>query len=167
MRVGIYSRELKELVPPFKVNTSSVSGAFPTVIWNNDRYVVAFYDPDSPLHAIWGATFDEAGKVLTPLKQLTDSPKFSRYPSILPLGDRVILVFSDTKDAAGGYELYSKMLDKNLGALGAERRITNAIGDSIFPITSFGPTGDVGVLFRDDRLGALHAYFTRLVCQAK
>src|SRR5205085_5974616 len=112
---------------------------------------------DSPLHAIWGATFDETGKILTPLKQLTESPRFSRYPSILPLGDRILLVFSDTKDGAGGYELYSKMLDKNLVPMGTERRITNATGDSIFPMAAFGPTGDVGVLFRDDRLGDLHA----------
>jgi hypothetical protein len=167
VRVGIYSRELKELVPSFAITTKTVSGAFPVIIWNNDRYVVAFYDPDSTVHAVWGATFDESGKILTPLTKITDSPKFSRYPSILPLGDRVILVWSDTKDSAGGYELYSKMLDKNLAPLGSERRITQATGDSIFPIATFGPTGDVGVLFRDDRLGALHTYFTRLVCQAR
>ncbi len=164
---AIFDRNYKQLVAPFQLTNDRVFGAFPQITWNNDRYVVAFYDPDMPLHAIWGATFDEAGKLLTPLTKLTESPRFSRYPSLLPLGDRVLLVFSDTKDGAGGYELYSKMLDKNLGSPTAERRITNATGDSIFPIASFGPTGDVGVLFRDDRTGSLHAYFTRLVCQAK
>jgi hypothetical protein len=78
----------------------------------------------------------------------------------------MLLVFSDTKDGNGGYELYSKMMDRNLNALGAERRVTNAIGDSVFPISTFGPTGDVGVLFRDNRLGNDHVWFTRLVCQA-
>jgi hypothetical protein len=164
---AIFDRNYKQLVAPFQLTNDRVFGAFPQIIWNNDRYVVAFYDPDMPLHAIWGATFDESGKVLTPLTKLTESTRFSRYPSLLPLGDRVLLVFSDTKDGAGGYELYSKMLDKNLASPTTERRITNATGDSIFPIASFGPTGDVGVLFRDDRTGSLHAYFTRLVCQAK
>lgn len=165
--VAVFDREYKQLVAPFQITNERVAGAFPAIIWNNDRYVVAFYDPDMPLHAIWGATFDEAGKIQTPLTKLTESPRFSRYPSILPLGDRVLLVFSDTKDGAGGYELYSKMLDKNLSKPTVEHRVTNAAGDSIFPIAAFGPTGDVGVLFRDDRSGALHAYFTRLVCQAK
>ncbi len=163
---AVFDREYRQIVSPFRVSTASVGGVFPVVTWNNDRYVIAFYDPDSPLHAIWGMAFDEAGKATIPLKKLTDSPRYTRYPSLLPLGDRMLLVFSDTKDGNRGYELYSKMLDRDLTPLGAERRVTNAIGDSVFPISTFGPTGDVGVLFRDNRLGNDHVWFTRLVCQA-
>jgi hypothetical protein len=164
---AIFDREYNGIGAPFPITNDTVSGVFPGIIWNADRYVVTFYDPDSPLHAIWGYAFDEAGTVRVPLKQLTESPRFTRYPSLLPLGDRAFLVFADTKDGNAGYELYSKMLDRDLNPLSAERRITNAPGDSIFPIAAFGPTGDVGVLFRDDRGGALHAWFTRLVCEAK
>lgn len=163
---AVFDREYKTVAPPFKVTTASVSGVFAALTWNSDRYVIAFYDPDSPLHAVWGAAFDEKGASKVPLKKLTDSPRFTRYPSILPLGDRMLLVFSDTKDGNSGYELYSKMLDRELNPLGGERRITNAIGDSVFPVAQFGPTGDVGVLFRDNRLGNDNVWFTRLVCQA-
>lgn len=164
---AIYDREYKRLVDPFKITSKTVSGAFPAIVWNKDRYVVAFYDPDSPTHAVWGSAFDEKGGVLVPLTKLTESPRFSRYPTLRPLGDRVLLVWSDTKAGAGGYELFTKMLGANLEAKGAEQRITNATGDSIFPVSTFGPTGDIGVLFRDDRLGTLQTYFTRLVCKAK
>ncbi len=135
-------------------------------MWNKDRYVVAFYDPDSSTKAVWGRAFDESGKSLAPLTKLTESPRFSRYPSLLPLGDRLLLVWSDTKAGAGGYELYTKMLGTSLEPKGLEQRITNATGDSIFPVSTFGPTGDIGVLFRDDRLGTVQTYFTRLVCTA-
>ena len=164
--VSIYDRAYGSVVAPFKVTTATVSGVFPVLVWNVDRYVVAFYDPDSTAKAVWGQAFDEAGKALTPLTKLTESPRFSRYPSLLPLGDRVLLVWSDTKAGAGGYELYSKMLGADLSPKGAEQRITNAAGDSIFPVSTFGPSGDIGVLFRDDRLGSMQTYFTRLVCKA-
>jgi len=161
---GIFDRELKPKVPATKVSTKS--GVYPTVVWNKTNYVVAWYDSISSVHAVWGASYDESGKALVPARTLTDSPKFSRYPALLPLGDRVLLVWSDTKDGNAGYELYSKMLDATLVTKDPERRITRATGDSVFPVATFGPKGDVGVLFRDDRLGALHVYFTRLVCQA-
>ncbi len=167
VEVAIFDRELRPKVEPFRVTTPAVSGVFPVITWNADRYVVAFYDPDGAKKAIFAAAYDESGAPVVPLRQVTESPKFSRYPSLLPLGDRLLLTFSDTKDANGGYELYTKMLDRDLGPLGPEQRITRAKGDSVFPVAAFGPDGDVGVLFRDDRLGALHTWFTRLVCRGE
>jgi hypothetical protein len=163
---GVWSRELAPLVPPFRVSNDTVAGIYPRITWNGDDYVVAFHDQDSAKKAIYATTFDEAGKTAIPLKQITDSPRSSRFPWLLPLGDRLLVVFSDSKDMNKGYELYTKMLDKTLGALGPERRITSAIGDSVSPIASFGPLGDVGVIFRDDRTMEVHTYFTRLVCRA-
>lgn len=163
--VRILSRELAPLTDPIKVTTGK-SGESPTITWNGDRYVVAFFDKIGTPKTIYGAAYDEKGNALVPLTQLTESPKFSRYPALLPLGDRLLLVWSDTKDGGGGYELYSKMLDKNLKALGGESRITSAAGDSVGAGLAFGPKGDVGVLFRDDRLGSVQTYFTRLVCTA-
>ncbi len=168
VRVRILQRDLTPITAPMTLTTPAVQGVFPVVVWNDDRYVIAFYDPSvtATKKAIYGTAIDESGRTIVPLKQLTDSTRFSRYPSLLPLGDRNLLVFADTKDSNGGYELYSKMLAKDLSTLGTERRITTATGDSIFPVASFGPQGNVGVLFRDDRLGALHVFFTNLVCQA-
>ena len=114
-----------------------------------------------------GALVGEDGKAIGKARKLTDSPRHSRYPALLPLGDRVLLVWSDDKDPAGRYEIFSKMLKSDLGPLGTEERITNGAGDSVFPVASFGPQGSVGVLFRDDRLGAPHVFFSGLVCQAK
>ncbi|MBW2528943.1 MAG: hypothetical protein JRI23_32505, partial [Deltaproteobacteria bacterium] len=43
--------------------------------------------------------------------------------------------------------------------------LTNAAYDSTDPIAAFGPEGDLGILFRDDRDGGYHhVWFTRLSC---
>jgi hypothetical protein len=51
-----------------------------------------------------------------------------------------------------------------LDPLSQERRITFAKRDSIYPMAEFGPDGNVGILFRDDRDGEQHVWFTRLGC---
>ncbi len=58
------------------------------------------------------------------------------------------------------------MIDNELNPIGSEQRITKAAGDSLHPIASFGPDGNVGVLFRDDRQGQQDVWFTRLGCVA-
>ena len=57
------------------------------------------------------------------------------------------------------------MVTSQLSPLTAETRLTQAPFDSIKPIATFGPEGNVGILFRDDREnGADHVWFTRLSC---
>ena len=58
------------------------------------------------------------------------------------------------------------MLFDDLSPLTPEMRLTNAPDDSINPIAAFGPDGNVGVLFRDDREGEQAVFFTRLGCVA-
>ncbi|MCA9623117.1 MAG: hypothetical protein KC731_29060, partial [Myxococcales bacterium] len=67
-------------------------------------------------------------------------------------------------DPQGRHELYSRMVDQDLQPMGPELRITNALQDSVEPIATFGPDGNVAILFRDDRLGQPHVWFTRLGC---
>lgn len=140
-------------------------GVTPSVVYNGDRYVVAYHKRTNvPGDAIWGVTVDEAGNVLGPEKKLTSGASFARTHSLLPLGDRLLLVWADDKD--GNYELYSKMLSPSLDELSPRQRITNDSADSAYPLAAFGPDGDVGVLFDDRRSGTWQVYFTRLVCQA-
>ena len=61
-------------------------------------------------------------------------------------------------------ELYAKTLDNKLDTLTPEKRLTNAVGDSIDPTLSFGPNGEVGVLFDDARTMTKQVYFTHLEC---
>ncbi|PIE05642.1 MAG: hypothetical protein CSA75_03695 [Sorangium cellulosum] len=74
------------------------------------------------------------------------------------------MIFSDDRDSNEGYELYAKMLTARLEATSVEVRITNAQGHSVWPIARFGPNGNAGVLFRDDRYQEQHVFFTKLSC---
>jgi len=143
----------------------STDAVYPTVIWNEDSYVVAWYDKSASPQGIYGAVLDVNGNIVVEARLLSETPpgKHSRYPSMKPLGDRVLLVFSDDRDG-GDYELYGRMLSGQLEGLTEPERITLSDGDSINPKLTFGPDGNVGILFRDDRDGPQHVFFTRLGC---
>ncbi|MCA9600321.1 MAG: hypothetical protein KC776_43755 [Myxococcales bacterium] len=151
--------------PQDLVVLSTDNGVNPSIVWNKDRYVVVYGKRDAvPGPAIWGVVVDESGKVLVQEKQITFGASFARTQAILPLGDRLLLVWADDKD--GNYELYSKMLSPSLQELTPRQRITKDPSDSVYPSIAFGPDGDVGVLFDDRRTGNWQVYFSRLVCSA-
>jgi hypothetical protein len=161
---------LKYVAGPKTVSKTGVDSVGPQVVWNEDRYVIAWYERTGSTPAVFAATVDEQGNVLTPRTAVSAPPagKRSRYPQLLPLGDRLLFVYSDDRDANQGYELYSRMLSSSLMPITAETRLTKAAFHSIYPIPAFGPKGDVGILFEDDRSGGEHhVYFTRLGCVTK
>jgi hypothetical protein len=138
----------------------------PIVVWNRDRYVVAWYDITANPAAIYAATVGEAGNVLTAARAISNPGAFhSRYPALLALGDRLLVTYSDDRDQNDGYEIYERTITPTLAPLSGERRVTDAPRDSVLPFTAFGPGGDVGILFRDDRnQGNQDLYFTHLTC---
>ena len=159
-----FDHELQVEGPKVPLTSVGEEGVYPMLVWNRDAYVAAWYDGSASPYTVYGAVIDKDGTVLTPATPLAVTPSNTRYPWLMPLGDRLLLVFSDDRDENEGYELYGKMLTANLEAASEDLRITNAIGHSIAPRASFGPTGDVGVLFRDDRLLEQNVFFTRLSC---
>ncbi|MBK7580988.1 MAG: hypothetical protein IPI67_12345 [Myxococcales bacterium] len=155
-----------DLTSPTPVITLSDDFAVdPTIVWNKDRYIVAYSKrPGVPGKAIWGASITEDGTVLIKEKQLTTGAQFARTQWLLPLGDRVLLLWADDHD--GNYELYSQMLSNELEVISPRKRITNDASDTVSPMAVFGPAGDVGVVFDDRRSGAWQVYFSRLTCVA-
>ena len=164
IRFRTIDSELSPLGDPVTLTDPGGAGVYPEVVWNQSAYVAVWYDTDGPPYTIYGAVIDEAGVVQTPATPLATGPEHARYPWVMPLGDRLLLVFADDRDDNGGYELYAKMLTDHLEPASPDVRITNADGHSIYPMAAFGPGGDVGVLFRDDRIGEQHVFFTRLSC---
>lgn len=165
----IFSTDLtKSITPPLSLTDGTTNSVYPTVVWNQDRYIVAWADWSATPRAIYATAISPDGQILVPAKAITNPGKFhSRWPYLKPLGDRLLVVYSDDRDDQNaGYEIYSRMIDNNLGPIGSEQRITKAAGDSLHPIASFGPEGNVGVLFRDDRQGQQDVWFTRLGCVA-
>lgn len=137
----------------------------PTIVFNDGQFVIAWHDQDSAVKAVYATVRGELGEEVVPVRALVQSTAGPRYPSILPFGDRMLLVFSDLRAGMAKRELYARMLDPRLATLQPDVRLTNTPGDSLDPIAAFGPHGDAGILFTDeDSAGAPQAFFTRLAC---
>lgn len=162
-----YLPDLSPAAPAISLTDGSTDAVYPTVVWNRDRYVIAWFDKSASPKAIYAAAVAEDGTLLVPPTPVSSPGPFrSRYPFLRPLGDRLLLVYSDDRDQNDGYELYSRMIGADLTGLGNEKRLTQDKMDSIYPVATFGPDGDVGILFRDDREGGEHhVYFMNLGCQ--
>jgi hypothetical protein len=148
---------------------SDTNSVGPGVVWCGDRYLVAWNKRDrqgTPGDAIWGAAVSETGEIIRSEQRLTSEAAFARGHSMLPLGDRVLLVWAAMADEESSYELYTKMLSSDLQELTPQRRITHDPGDTNAPVAAFGPGGDVGILFAERQTGGTQAYFTRLACEA-
>ncbi|NUP10992.1 MAG: hypothetical protein HOW73_33515 [Polyangiaceae bacterium] len=145
----------------------TTDAVYPAVAYNDGTYVVAWFDRSASPQGIYAAVISDEGQLVVAPKLVSSTPagRHSRYPSMRALGDRILLVFSDDRDG-GQYELYGRMLTASLDPLTEPQRITQATGDSVYPKLAFGPDGNVGILFRDDRLGEQHVFFTRLGCLA-
>jgi hypothetical protein len=159
--------ELSPVSPIVELTDGLTEAVYPTVVWNENNFVISWFDRTASPAAIYAAVVAPDGSVVVGPRAIS-SPggARSRYPSVKPLGDRLLFVYSDDRDNNVGYELYARMVDANLNPLGGEQRITSAPGDSVYPKAAFGPEGDVGILFRDDRTGEQHTWFTRLGCLA-
>ncbi|MEZ4440141.1 MAG: putative metal-binding motif-containing protein [Polyangiaceae bacterium] len=159
---------LEDASPLIDLSVPGNQAVYPDVVWNQDRYIVTWYERSVPPFAIYAATVSEDGTVLTPptkISQPSDMTTIARSPTLLPLGDRSLFIYAhNADDPQGRHELYSRMVDQDLQPMGPELRITNALQDSVEPIATFGPDGNVAILFRDDRLGQPHVWFTRLGC---
>ena len=154
--------ELRPLAPTTVLSTT-MHAVYPTIVYSAPQFIIAWYE-DPPGPNIFGAVRDELGREVVSAKVITSGNLHARTPALLPFGDRVLLVWADDRDSNAGYELYAKMLDRRLEPLGPEQRLTTARGDSIDPVLAFGPGGDVGILFSDNRPGVPQTFFTRLGC---
>jgi hypothetical protein len=155
--------QLRPLAPTAVLSTTMTGAVYPTIVYSASQYIIAWYE-DPPAQNIFGAVRDELGQEVVRAKILTQGNRHARGPALLPFGDRVLLVWADDRDGNDGYELYAKTLDRRLEPLGPEERLTSARGDSVDPVMAFGPGGDVGILFSDNRPGTPQTFFTRLGC---
>jgi hypothetical protein len=158
-------------IPAITVEDAMGAPASPVVVWNFDRYVIAWHDLATPSKAIRAMAVGPDGSTLVPPTEVTaPGANHSRAPRLLPLGDSLLLVYADDRDQNAGYELYARTLGPTLAPLSAELRVTNAMGDSLDPQIALGPggaLGEVGIAFKDDRAaGKPNIFFTRLVCKS-
>jgi hypothetical protein len=152
------------------LSAQGFESVYPEIVWNEDHYLVTWFERSAPFKAVFATTVSEQGAIITPVTAISQPPGSarSRDPAVLPLGDRALFVYADNRDdPEGRYELYTRMVNANLTPITAEQRLTFAPKDSTNPIATFGPDGDVAVFFKDERInGEDHVWLTRLGCVA-
>jgi len=136
----------------------------PVIASARERFYVAWHTRSGrgPGATIDGAVLDEDGGVLVSPGPITSAAAFARSKTWIALGDRLLLVWA--ADYGDGYDLYAKLLDRDLAPLGDEVRVTEDAADTASPMAAIGDAGDVGIVFRDRREGPWQVYFSRLRC---
>lgn len=115
-----------------------------------------------PGAAIQAVLLSEDGEILVGPSAITSGATFARSHSLLSLGDRALLVWSDDRD--GNFELYAKVIGADLLDIEPRRRLTHDPAYSLSPTLAWSDQGTIGVLFDDWRAGSHGAYFLSLGC---
>ena len=139
-----------------------------SIVANAGRFVVAWHTVEANLPGpqIWGSVISETGELLVGPKSLTEPAEFVRYHSLLPLGDRLLLLWSQW--TSGHYQIYSRELSSELEPLSEARLITGSSLEAYAPLAAFGPQGEIGVMFTGRVAGSNQpqVFFTSLSCDA-
>ncbi len=150
-----------------ELGSQSPDGA--SIVANAGRFIVAWHvvqEDSRPGTQIRGQVISETGETLVEERGLTEPAQFVRYHSIVPLGDRLLLFWSEWRPNA--YQIYSRELTPDLEPLGQARAVTRAVTEAYAPLAAFGPQGEIGILFtgRQSASGQPHVFFTSLSCEA-
>jgi hypothetical protein len=151
------------------VNVDAENPDAATITANGGRFVVAWHvvlGDSRPGSQIWGTVLSETGEPLVPTKPLTRAAEFARYHSLVPLGDRLILFWSEWRGST--YAIYSRELTPDLDALDEARLVTSDGEEAYAPLAAFGPQGEIGVLFtgRPGNVGQPQVLFTSISCDS-
>jgi hypothetical protein len=127
----------------------AVSGSFVYVVWNDyrDGNDEIYYKRSTDAGVSWGTD-----------TRLTYNTSGSEYPSVTVSGSIVHVVWSDYRD--GNYEIYYKRSTDAGVSWGADTRLTNNTGVSLYP--SVAVSGSVvHIVWRDYRNGNDEIYYKR------
>jgi hypothetical protein len=139
----------------------------PSISRNNEDYVVVWGEK-SPF-AIYGAVVSSDGSILVARTLLSAPGGFSRYPTVTGLGDRILVSYAREEDTPGAdYDIYFRAFSNTLEPLGDATPVVSRPGLDRPTMATFGPQGDVAVMFEGDVDGPQGneraVFFTRLTC---
>ncbi len=164
IRLALLDRDLARVQDSITLTPAGGQGDYPRAARLGEGWMVAWHGEPPSSRTIWAARVSASGEPIGEARPIIDTPGHARYPFLVGLGDRALMVYSDDRDGQRGYELYFTLLDSSLTRISPPVRLTEGAGDTIFPMATFGPDGHIGILFRDEPLDWGRVMFTRLVC---
>lgn len=136
-----------------------------SVDWVKDRFVIAWNIEQADIgNAIWASTIDPNGNVITSPTRISDGATFARSPSVLSLGDRFALAWSDDRIQYQHYGIRFRTFDTQLNPLVPVASLVETTYDCIYPSLSAGGSG-LALVYRNRIFGnAGQPFFLPLVC---
>lgn len=165
--LGFRSFDLDFRAPSDLLSLDAESPDGGAIVANAGRFVVAWHTvslSSRPGPQIWGTLLSEDGEVVVAAKPLTELAQFARYPSLLALGDRLLLLWSEWR--TDRFEIYSRELTADLEPASEARLLTGSSLEAYAAQPAFGPRGEVGVMFtgHTPENREPQVFFTRLSC---
>ncbi len=158
-----FNSDLSEPSGIVQLPASNTAGA--SIVYNGQgRFVVGWHTEDpAPGPAIYAAVMSAGGELLVEPRAVTEPAAFARYHTILPLGDRLLLLWSEW--AEGRYNIRSRELSAELEPLGEAVVVTDFASDAYGPVAALGDD-EIGVLFTafPESGGPQQVFFTRMSC---
>jgi hypothetical protein len=139
----------------------------PTIVALNGRFAVLWEEyGNGPGKSIWAMTLSEDGAIELAERPIATSPGFARSFAVLPLGDRMLLIWGETPNQGQNatYALMAQTISADLKALDEKAKITNIADSALAPVISPGGDGTIGVAFSVVKGGNMQAHFMRLLC---
>jgi len=133
--------------------------------WINDRFVVAWsLEGEQPGDAIWATTIDAQGKLIQASSAITSGANFARNPSVLALGDRFALAWTDDRVTYGHYGVRLNTYGPDLAPLTTVQTLAETAYDCIDPTLASGGLG-LALVYRERTDGKTgFPYFIGLTC---
>jgi hypothetical protein len=135
--------------------TNDPGDGAPVLVWTGQEHGLAWDDGNE----IQFTRLDAMGNRLAPNIPVTMDPAYSASPDMIWTGAEYALAWVEERD--GDAEIYFTRLDPSGNKIGGDVRITEAPGDSAFPLLAWNGT-DYGLTWQDSRDGFYRLYFMTL-----
>ena len=135
--------------------------------WVGDRFVVAWSDAESLNigSSIWATSIDAAGNVSQPAVALASGIAFAREPSVLSLGNRVALAWSDDRNVYNHYGVRLAVFSPELSMLSSNvQTMAETQDDCRYPGLAAGGSGLALVYMESTNGQGGYPYFLGLAC---
>jgi hypothetical protein len=133
--------------------------------WVNDRFVITWsLEGELPGKAIWATTVDAQGNLTQAPRAITSGANFARSPSVLTLGDRFALAWTDDRVTYGHYGVRLSTFGLDLAPLTSVQTLAETAYDCIDPTLASGGLG-LALVYRERTDGKTgFPYFVGLTC---
>jgi hypothetical protein len=113
IRFALLGSDLARIGDTITLVPATGQGDYPRAARLGDGWAVAWHGEPPSTRTIWGVRVSASGERIGLARPLIETTGHARYPFLLSLGDRVLMVYSNDHDNTDGYELFFRIFDSS------------------------------------------------------